>query len=915
MKSIRAILIILIIIILSQVAFGSISYIWVASGDSFNVDGLSYSLYIQDTGSTQKILLKNMVTPDKSEIVSVGNCIKTDYKNVCFIEMNYSLDRYGVKNYRVLVGLEEIFIGMNGSIANTNITAYVLDTKEIQINLEPQGEMDFANFTLALPKELEISNENGCNIKIEDNQTVIYSNQNNPKYNESCIFDITSKEPFSADISGKIVSKYKDKEKITYLLPVKINFIVPYTYTYVIESINLSKQFKMNFTFQNPTEKEIIFNNLAFNVPTSIYSPDAHSISELGSKYYALQKKFNIKPNESENITLNLMLYNEGNYTILLLPEYEYDGNIFNKKHLDTISLKYGNTTTSTELSTLCTNESIVFNSTYNSSTIYYPGDEIDFNIYGQSNISGNIKNVTVDLYDNGKKIATRFIDVVQTQDKFLVSRMYKTIPDFESNLNYEARFTFKCYSAVLKSYNVFSGKYNLNVVVDKNTSIDVQKEMPGTISKGEKIKVTVNVSNTKERFIRNISLKEVIPSDFNTEGITERTISLGNSTEEAYSYYLEYLGNQEKDYTIKTLVSYNIDNKITTKEIEKMLSIVKQNASNKTESTFSVNPAYINEPLEITYQIKNIAEEEIKNIEFKIKDDENYDVEVNNDYFISSLTPNQSVSKKFWIIPKKENISLLTTIEFEGRLKSDDRNISVNVKRTNIAIPKYGLSVFKLLNGSSNLTANITNDYDNNVTIYIFGKESIVAPDANEIVTTTSSEEEIPNLIYYVFNTSYATLPYSKSFSVEQPVIVPINVTENKPSENIEIPVPPQNDTKQITLEKVKPLSQLQIISYVSVIAVIIFGIIFGIINLKNKAASSNNRKKNSDNNSPSANYNNNSANNDNKTNSSIDKQKNIDSLSTTDDQKEIPTLDVFNFNEFDKLKEKVDSTDKNKK
>lgn len=687
----RTILIYLLMVFLciSLVDAAPYSTSWFTTGNSFSLDDEIYTLFLTGDKDSVRILINSETNSSNSDILKLNDCYETNSEKICFTEIDTSENKLRVKAEFNHINNEVYF---NRSIEKLN--PFIFDSTKITYRLSSEGTVKNISFKLFIPKEITIKKSTGC--KIVSNSTgsfVEYSSS--VVSDDSFSFELESEYPLSFDLAGSWSFISFDKLKNSSISPETISFKLPYEYTVSKYFDNESDVFTLNLSFYNSADDEIEFKDVEILVPKTFnIDEDLLTSSDiLGYNYFLIS--FDLDPKEMKNFSYSITAPLHKNETLFILPRFNFNSNLFTEKYLDSFSWDFEFNDVEIEVSEInCSN--FLLNLTYDSDETLLSGSELDFKAYIKNEASVVLENVTISLFEDGRRIGFRTFDFILKNEKYLFSRIYKIIPDLKENKT--IKYTLKAdYFCGGKSY---SKKTEKNISVYPFPKIKLSSNLPGIIKFGEKVKVVTTISNEDKSYINSVMIRENIPPELNVDGVVERSLSLKEEGKvDVLTYYVEPKQNKDSEVSIITeaiLFQGNHSNLVTNEEI---LTIQKENVS-YFDLSEKIPSLFVSEPNDLKFEITNKYKESITNFKAFI--------EPNQDYYISDslvkypiIYPNQTIFVTFSLIPRIDdlNFSLYIKSDFEDSINIF--NAKPEKTRMGLILPSYDIYEYKYLNGT----------------------------------------------------------------------------------------------------------------------------------------------------------------------------------------------------------------------
>lgn len=686
------------------------STIWFGYDDSFKLNNVTYNLQVSDLGEKVQIVLKNSID-DSVLVMNINDCHEDNIYEFCFVDS----EKLSNEELRVQAEFYEKLPNVSFSITPTTQTSvFAGEQVELEYELKVGGDILPNNVNIELNFPNSVDAKSSFLTKEETVGGYRLFNINNNIYREYTLtgkITIDSNEVQDYDVIVQINYSSEGRDYEIFSDAITVSYKSHYSQGYKFGKRNLSKDFEFNLTLKNIAEKEVELENIEVMLPKglTIETPTGYILdseiydidSQLYDKYF---KKLSLEVDEEivQEFKLNPKIP-LGNYSVIVGGKYNYDNKeyVYYSNNIDFEVEELPVEANETEQPDLipedmCDGDDFIITDTIPEEDDFYPGNDLKYIIYAQSNVGVNITNVAVSLLHNDILLGNKYYDLIPSKHKKNIYSYDDKVPIIENSYDMNLIVKYRCQG----SSESFVQNKSFSIPVRTIDDILIQKTFASEeLKAGEKTKVTVELENSGEVSVTGVLVEEEIPEGFEVSGVTKSYVTLkSESTDEAYSYYITApANNEDTDYLFKTKVQYSYGEKNFEKEHEKIINVKKTSLSEVDFSYSGYTSGYVNEPMDIEFKIKNEDVNFIENATIAIPISKEYNLE-NKDFIYNKIFPNQEVIFNTKIIPLSQisriNDVLLSYKNKFGVTERKKINISTDLKKTRTNFPKLSYKV-----------------------------------------------------------------------------------------------------------------------------------------------------------------------------------------------------------------------------
>ena len=843
---------IFIIVLLSTLVYAATSTITLSEGDTITIDGRDYLTIVQGTSEDVEITFFDQTVPADSRTIPIGGCFETPLKEVCVqsvtdcdeeinrviceecvevgnnitcTEINKTFDpnQDVLTEFKIQVSDREDNIDL--SFTTDFDEAFLGQEIEVEINVLETGDVSNLNLSVFIPEDVTVFKTQVCKARAVPGGTLVELIKSNPSDDEECTFEMIAYQPFKFELSPVAIYELEGFSFKDFATAKTIEFKAPYEVTFETSEMNTSEDFKVNITFENLASKILDFENIEFHIPEELSVDGITGESEFGGEWYTLEEDDNFDPREIITYDFSFGIGKKQNFTIFIKPFYEFDDRFYQGEYFDVIEIKKKKEKGKKDedrVSDVCKNKNLNVTWSLNDSVDYIAGIDLDFTISMKSMTKQDIENITAKIYDDNKLITEKDFGLLFEDEKKLISRIFTLLPFVEQ----DTEKMFRVETDYICSGNSYSQTRNFNVTIDSFGDLNIKKDVPKNIQKGEKFEVIVELNNKGDTILKDVHIEEMIPPQFEVLGVTSRTVDILEDEEiEAYAYELILQNDNQTEYDIVTVATLNFGSVDKVEQDKKTLKL-DRDFEDEVDIELETEDIRLREPFEVQFIVKNERNYLLEDVTIRLERDEGLDLGPNEQKF-SFLAPNQTVFFNVPIFGREKNFTFNVTVIYENRTFSYEEKPDEYLKQSDRPYVEYSVETFEYLDGSATATFDITNPTLDSITVTVVDENVTLEPGENLIIQKGARSIEEVEVSYKILNVTYLVTP--TSVSEDKEVVV---VKEEKPpqveEEVVDEPEPkPQRVEIEDSEEEESPFDLLDYVIYGAIGVIVIVAIV----------------------------------------------------------------------------------------
>jgi hypothetical protein len=733
---------------LSSVVFAnSYAEYWFSSGDSFELDGIIYTIFV--SSSSESILVQS-TDGNNTQILSVGRCIETMYRSACYAEYSFS------DNPRAKILLYEKDLDVSIEVTATeNFVGEIIELKIViaNQNIATQG----VSFTGIIPETIKIIQATGCTYTTSQSSVISFSPGNIAKNSQAtCILRLESSKAQEYFFVGELRYLYGSESVVAFSHPVRIFFKEPYSIGAAIpKNIEPLENFQLNISMTNLISRSLSFNPLVFQIPSHFTLSNARIFDECinTSQFLECSVNFSLSGASSRQFTLDLRSRRDSEQTIFIRPKYtlastQYQDDLIrvpipiNKLNLP-----------ETQARGCLEKENVLITTNLDTNISYYSGTFLSFRLFLENSGKDTITNIYSTIQENSVLVDRVYIPSVLSKNNHYLSNIFLRLPvvQNETEVVYVIQSEYTCPDG---STHVEFSDFAFKIIPIKD--VIVTKEiLSKKIQSGDEVTVIVNVSSENNISLDSVLIREAFPSNFKYQGTSRTTLRLSaNTVITAYTYsFLAPDVYEESTFDIGTVTEFEVDGVPFTINYEFPIQVHPRTIGDiKVDVLVDKDRLFMYEPVEVILRFTNNESDPISNISMFIKSGNNFFVE-KKEFSFPVLFPRQSVDYSFTIFSSTKNLSVVSDASFINQqgdfiLIPVDFILSFKDSRYDHAIPEYTLDIIRQSDSYSRLQSTFINRYSSPLLIEFFG---------TSYTLDSYSEKEI-SVNFPFFNVDYFT-------------------------------------------------------------------------------------------------------------------------------------------------------------
>lgn len=800
--------ILVIIIFSASFTFGEpYSEMWIASGDTFNLDGETYEAVL--SMSPPSVLLRR--NSEYVDVFSIGECYETDFKKLCFTKYQ-AMDN---SEYQVNVELYDKTPTIAAQIKYDNETHYAGEDTAITfvVNITSENPPEEIYIESVISDRLNVQTRDFDVEKILAGKR-LSETKTNLDGNTSYEFEIELNSNYAKDyfIGGEVVQKYKGFNETTYFKTKLVKISPHYNLSTDFPKFNQSEDYEFSYTIENQMDSSLEDFRIELFIPKDlnlitykkVKEKDTSSILS-SNNYKVFYSTQDFEKNEKGEFNFTTRHIRTEDIKIPIKIEYYYE----DIKFYSDEELNFNVTVNSTNISETCDGNDFNVTFIYDDATYaqildgnasiedrsFFPGMDTNARVYLQSLTEEDIESAKISIYENKELKLQQNYENIEFLNKYMAGKFNETA-GFE-DIIFDVEVEYFCKD----SQKWFLQNMTKTIKVKDVGKVILSKDFDEEVLEGEQIEIKLNVENEADTFIHDVSVAEIIPEGFVVKGTTNKTFSLEKSAEvEAYTYFLTAPKvENDTDFILKTELSFEFEGERFNYSDEKTLTVKNKNETKLEYKLSSAQKVKVFEPLKMTLELANEDKIKISNISVELPTSFDFDTEKRTLTF-PALYPEQSEKFEWFILPRKQNISfdnLIVRYESEKDNTPIEINYSVNLENPKIVFPEinYRVNALETLNKTIEYEVMFENPSDATFegSLFFFNDEIglIIGPNENKELSfiindsdsEKTSEEKIlvgTNVEYTYLNTIYQIVPLEIKIDVEKEPIK-VNISEEQ--------------------------------------------------------------------------------------------------------------------------------------
>lgn len=764
---------------------------WFTSGDSFDLDGVFYTVYVST--SSDNVLVRSDDGSDP-RILSVGRCIETLRWSACYSSYSGSSDD---PQAQFLIYEKNLDVSVEVSATE----AFVSETIELEITLKNQEiETQNVSFFGVLPNTMSVVSATGCTYTEGDTLTVVFAPGDMSKNSErKCTLRVQASQAQEYFFVGELRYSFEGESSVHFSTPEKILFKRPYTLgKHVPANVTPLETFELNLSVTNILSRRYTFDNLTFQIPSHFTLRNERMFSSCTEKGQFLEcyASFSLSSDETRVFSLELRSRRDSEQALFIRPKYTISSQQYRD---DLIRVPVSLKDVGVEEPPGCFDkENVEISTTLDFNRTHYSGSALSFRLFVNNTGNDNITEVTSTIQEDDLLVDKTHIPLIRPGNTHYLSNIFLRLPvvEDETEIVYVISTEYLCPDG---SSHVEFSDFSFDVAPIKD--IVLEKEISSeSIQSGDDVSVTVLIESENNISLPDVRIREVLPSGFTYRGTTSATLQLSSSSETtAYTYvFTAPFVSESSTFDLGTFVEFEIDG--TPYSIQYDFPV---NVSPRVIGDVDVDilvdkeQLYQYEPAEIRLRFRNNESDPITNLSISVPSGSDYHVEY-NDFFFPIIYPGQTIDHTFHLVSTVRNLSVQSTASFlnaQGALITApvDFQLSFERARYDYAVPEFTLDIFRQGEDASRITASIINRYPTPITITFFNTSMRI-----EEYSEREEDLDLPFFDlgrftdgfytkYSLFDMEFMILP--KSYTVSE------QISEVPPTQDIPQQVPEEED------------------------------------------------------------------------------------------------------------------------
>ncbi len=557
-------------------------------GDEFRLNGDNFSIKLSKDWKSSYLSYNK----DEQLILSNNSCKETEKKLylICFkgsvVDFDKNIGKIDDQSGETVPGLNltisyrspEIILIRNFS----KINPLIMEAVDVNITIENIGRTSAnVDYYEVIPRDIEVTALNGL---VYDGGNITYSAALNPGMLLLLKYKLKPLKNLSSNITGNITVSFEAHKIVTQLEKIKFrtNETIVLTKN-ITNNLSVEDYGVLRLGLKNKDNDEAIRGKVSFALPKSFKITGINEGKVQETSNSSFDYEYYIESLGSREIIINFTPKKTGQYNIPFMINYTTHG--INRIVKENLSIKI--MSGKINASIITSDDEVMGNQLMNLKLmIRNTDDNLDF-----YDISAKMKNEVLNRNFSIQKLppnseAVIFEDNISIPNFEKVEKITLNISGVYMSINNE-NFTFST-SKTIK-------------VTPPSEIIVITHEFNKYINDPDKAKITVYVENKRDVTVKDIEVKEKIPSNIKVlDGDTRNVISISPKRK-----------SQVYTYTIQTMDNKTIDNIITSltfKDGENDISItqpLKVNISSKNATKLSASTRIVNEKTNKTVEVK----------------------------------------------------------------------------------------------------------------------------------------------------------------------------------------------------------------------------------------------------------------------------------------------------------------------